>query len=68
MENKKISMQDEQMDQVTGGTILPYRVKPGDSLEKIARKYHVTVEQLRKWNNLPEGDLLKPDQLLRIKF
>ncbi len=68
MANEKITMNDEQMDQITGGTILPYRVQKGDSLDEIAKKYHVTVDQLKKWNNIPEGGVLKVDQLLKIKF
>ena len=46
MKMNKMAMSDEQMDTVTGGSILPYRVQPGDSLDDIARKYHVTTEQL----------------------
>ena len=68
MANDKTMLNDEQMDQVTGGTILPYRVKPGDSLEEIAKKYHVSVEQLMKWNNLQNPGDLAIGQQLKIKF
>lgn len=68
MTNEKINLNDEQMDQITGGTILPYRVQPGDSLADIAKKYHVTEEQLRKWNKLEEGAILQIGQQLKIKF
>lgn len=68
MANDKIIMNDEQMDQVTGGTILPYRVQPGDSLADIAKRYHVTVDQLMKWNNLKEGSILSVGQLIKVKF
>lgn len=30
--------------------IVYYKVKPGDTLDEIARKYHVSVIQLKKWN------------------
>ena len=56
MATNKITMNDEQMDQITGGTILPYRVQPGDSLAEIAKKYNVTVEQLMKWIDAKEFD------------
>lgn len=68
MANEKIIMNDEQMDRVTGGTILPYRVQAGDSIVDIAKKYNVTVEQLMKWNDIPEGGTLTVGQLLKIKF
>ena len=64
----KIKMNDEQLDQVTGGSILPYRVQPGDSLGVIAKKYNVTVEQLVKWNNIKNPDMLTVGQQLKIKF
>ena len=64
----KVSMNDEQMDGVTGGSILPYRVQPGDSLDDIAKKYHVTVDQLMKWNNIEEGGVLTVGQQLKIRF
>ena len=35
MEMNKVAMNDEQMDAVSGGSILPYRVQPGDSLDDI---------------------------------
>ena len=68
MATDKIKMNDEQMDEVTGGSILPYRVQPGDSLDVIAKKYNVTVEQLVKWNNLQNPDMLTVGQQLKIKF
>ena len=68
MANEKIIMNDEQMDQISGGTILPYRVQAGDSIADIAKKYNVTVEQLLKWNDIHEVGPLKVGQLLKIKF
>ena len=64
----KDQMNDEQMDAVTGGTIHPYRVKPGDSLAEIAKKYHVTVDQLMRWNNLTDPAALSVGQPLKVKF
>jgi cell wall-associated NlpC family hydrolase len=42
-----------------------YKVKPGDSLHKIAKKYHVSVNALKEANQL-EGNALKPNQVLVI--
>ena len=68
MATNKITMNDEQMDQITGGTILPYRVQAGDSLNSIAKKYNVTVDQLMKWNNIQDAGMLTVGQQLKIKF
>lgn len=64
----KMAMNDDQLDAVTGGTILPYVVQPGDSLAEIARKYHVTVEQLMKWNHITNPDILSVGQQLKVLF
>jgi phosphate transport system substrate-binding protein len=42
-----------------------YTVSKGDSLSTIAKKYSVTVAQLKSWNNL-SSDTLKLDQVLRV--
>ena len=68
MENNKFAMNDDQLDQVTGGSILPYRVQPGDTLGAIAKKYNVTVEQLMKWNNIQDPNYLVVGQQLKILF
>ena len=67
MADKKI-MNEEMLDEVTGGTILPYRVKKGETLADVAKKYNVTVDQLRKWNNIGEDGVLTVGQLLKVKF
>ena len=68
MEMNKKAMNDEQMGEVTGGSILPYRVQPGDSLDEIAKKYHVMKDQLIKWNHIQDPSMLTVGQQLKIKF
>jgi len=48
------------------GTTTKYKVKKGDTLTKIAAKFHVTVADLKRWNNL-KGDLIREGQTLIIK-
>lgn len=43
-----------------------YTVKPGDSLYKIAGKYHVTVAQLKSWNHL-RSNVIRVKQRLKIQ-
>lgn len=49
---------------VTQPKIVYHKIKSGETLSAIARKYHVTVDQIKKWNHLKsdmihEGDKLK---------
>ena len=64
----KQALNDENLDQVSGGTILRYRVQPGDNLNAIAQKYHVTVEQLMQWNKIKDPNAITVSQQLKIKF
>ena len=47
------------------GTI--YIVKKGDTLGHIARKYHVTVSQIMRWNKIKSANKLRIGQRLRIE-
>lgn len=42
-----------------------YKVKEGDYLGRIASRHHVTVKQLKSWNNL-KSDKLRVGQILYI--
>ena len=44
-----------------------YIVKSGDNLTKIAKKYGTTVNQLVKWNNIKNPNLIYPNQKIRVK-
>lgn len=44
-----------------------YRVKPGDTLWGIARRFGTSVEELRRWNGLGRSSLLRPGQVLRVR-
>jgi membrane-bound lytic murein transglycosylase D len=41
-------------------------VRPGESLWQIAHRYHVKINELREWNDLTPGDVLKPGVRLLI--
>jgi membrane-bound lytic murein transglycosylase D len=45
---------------------LSYTVRSGDSLYLIARKFNVSIPELRKWNRKHIGKYLKPGQRLRV--
>ncbi|MDX2456238.1 MAG: LysM peptidoglycan-binding domain-containing protein [Gammaproteobacteria bacterium] len=43
-----------------------YTVRAGDSLYRIARKFNVTISNLRRWNDLAKGKHLQPGQHLKL--
>lgn len=45
---------------------ITYIVKQGDSLWRIAKAYGVSIEDLRRWNNLAPKSKLRPGQKLRL--
>lgn len=65
-------------DAATGGQVTPavikglatqrvvYRVRPGDSLWLIARRFSVSVSSLRRWNGIAQGEYLHPGQRLSV--
>ena len=44
---------------------ITYTVKSGDTLGGIAKKHHVSVADIKKWNNL-KNDLIRVNQKLKI--
>lgn len=45
---------------------IKYVVRRGDSLARIAKRFRVSINQLRKWNRLPKGKYLQPGQYIRL--
>ncbi len=43
-----------------------YTIKNGDTLFKIARKHHTTVEEVRKANHFKKGQILKLGKVLKV--
>jgi len=43
-----------------------YTVRNGDSLYRISKKFNVTINDLRRWNNLAKGKYLQPGQHLKL--
>jgi membrane-bound lytic murein transglycosylase D len=50
----------------TGGKDVTHVVKRGETLEKIAEKYSVTISNLKKWNHL-SGSMIKIGQKLIVR-
>jgi len=44
-----------------------YKVKPGDTLWDISRKYKISVTDIKRWNKLKSSDKLRPGMKLKIR-
>ena len=43
-----------------------YRVRPGDSLYRIAGRFNVSIDEIIEWNSLNPKAYLKPGQKLTL--
>ena len=71
MEDKNMSaspLNDERLQEVSGGTAIPYVVCPGDTVEELAERFHCTVEQICSWNDLRNPLDIKAGKKLIIRF
>lgn len=66
--NMTFELKDKDLENVTGGSILPYLVEAGDTLAMIAKKFNCTVEELQRWNKIENIDKIDVGQKLIIKF
>ncbi len=55
---------DRKRTEAPGGTY--YRIKSGDTLGLIARRYRVTTAQLMRWNNIKDPRKLRIGQRIRV--
>jgi len=51
----------------TKSSYIYYKVKPGDTLWNISRRYSISVTDIKKWNSLKNSDKLKPGMTLKIR-
>jgi len=47
----------------TASSIVTYKVKPGDTLFKIAQHFDVTIDEIKRWNNLRTASIGVGDRL-----
>lgn len=61
-------LEDKDLENVMGGTQIPYIVKSGDTLGKLIEKFHCTLEEVCQWNNISDPNKLSEGQKLIFKF
>ena len=64
--NKRLS--DEDLEQVWGGSKIPYIVRMNDTLGDLAPKFNCSVEDVCRWNNIQNPNQIWEGQLLIFKF
>lgn len=64
-EDSIFSWKEDELPEVKEELWITYRVRSGDVLGKIAQRHHVSVRDLRAWNNL-RSNMIHPGQRLRI--
>lgn len=63
-ENYEVVSTEKSYDN-TKGSFYSYKVRKGDTISQIAEKYHVSINEIRKWNNL-KGNKIIAGQNLKI--
>jgi membrane-bound lytic murein transglycosylase D len=64
--NKISDPVDEPFEKQAGKEII-YRVKEGDTLWSIAKKFNLTISEIKAWNHLNEADRIYPEDRLKLK-
>lgn len=70
MEENSTKLSAEQISEVTGGKYIgpcfTYTVVKGDTLGKLAKKYHTDVDTLVELNHIKNKNLIRIGQILLI--
>jgi LysM repeat protein len=49
-----------------GASVPTHVVQPGDTLLALASRYHLSIDDLRRWNGLPADGLIHVDEVLKL--
>ncbi len=63
--SNNIAVNETKNNSTTKNNIYKYKVKRGDNLSEISEKFGVTVQQVKKWNNI-SGDKIAAGKTLKI--
>ncbi|MBF8982465.1 DUF3794 domain-containing protein [Lutibacter sp. B2] len=64
---KNVEELEEKLDVKSRPSIVIYYAQPGDSLWKIAKRYHTTVEELVKTNDIENPEAIMPGEQIFIQ-
>jgi LysM repeat protein len=58
----------EELHKKDGEKEIIYIVKEGDTLWSIAKKYNLTISEIKTWNHLDQTDQIYPTDRLKLKI
>ncbi len=64
--NKGYPEADDNPDKISASRYSTYKVKPGDTLEEIAKNYKTTTSDLKQLNSINDQDLIKTGDNLKV--
>ena len=68
LEIDMITINENELDGIIGGTKIPYIVQNGDTLSELVKKFHCTFEEVCEWNNIKDPNKINTGQKLIFKF
>jgi membrane-bound lytic murein transglycosylase D len=66
----RMNRTSDPLDEPSGkraGKEIIYIVKAGDTLWSIAKKFHLTISQIKTWNHLNDEDRIRPEDQLKLR-
>ena len=63
----RLNKPSDALDQKRARREIIYVVKAGDTLRSIAKKFNLTVSEIKAWNHLNEKDQIHPEDRLKLK-
>jgi membrane-bound lytic murein transglycosylase D len=63
----RLNKPSDPLDQKRAGREIIYVVKEGDTLWSIAKKFNLTVSEIKTWNHLTKTDQIHPEDRLKLK-
>ena len=65
---EKIALTDDALNNIWGGSQIPYYIRTGDTLGELANKFHCTIDDICHWNNIADPNKIWANQKLIFKF
>jgi hypothetical protein len=65
-DRREVGGPEPEMEEEYGDGVGLHTVKQGETLFSIGQRYEVSVDKLREWNDIGEGEYIQPGQELKV--